>query len=44
MLDIGDKEQETKNVAVRKRGEGEIGASKVDDIIARVLAEIGAKA
>lgn len=44
MLVIGDKELETKSVAVRKRGEGDIGASKVDDFIAKVLAEIGAKA
>lgn len=44
MLVIGDKELETKSVAVRQRGEGDIGASKVDDFIAKVLAEIGAKA
>jgi threonyl-tRNA synthetase len=43
MLVVGDKEVETNNVAVRKRGQGDIGASGVEDFIEQVLAEIVAK-
>ncbi|WP_425440870.1 threonine--tRNA ligase [Sporolituus thermophilus] len=43
MLIVGDKEVETRTVAVRKRGQGDIGAQAVDDFIAAILAEIQRK-
>lgn len=43
MLVIGDKEVENNTVAVRKRGQGDIGAQAVDDFIAVVLDEVAKK-
>lgn len=43
MLVVGDKEAETRTVAVRKRGQGDIGAMGVDDFITTALGEIAAK-
>jgi len=39
----GDKEVEEKTVAVRKRGQGDIGAMKVNDFTVKLLEEIGSK-
>jgi threonyl-tRNA synthetase len=43
MLVVGLKEQETGEVAVRQRGEGEIGTLSVDDFIEKICAEIAEK-
>ncbi|WP_371370695.1 threonine--tRNA ligase [Sporomusa aerivorans] len=43
MLVVGDKEAETRSVAVRKRGQGDIGAMAVDTFISTALSEIVAK-
>ncbi|WP_425061246.1 Threonine--tRNA ligase 2 [Sporomusa carbonis] len=43
MLVVGDKESETRTVAVRKRGQGDIGAMPVDTFVATVIAEIADK-
>ena len=43
MLVIGDKEMEEGTAALRKRGEGDLGAMAIDDIIARLSQEIAAK-
>lgn len=43
MLVVGDKEAETNTVAVRKRGQGDIGAMSVESFVTTVLAEIVAK-
>ena len=43
MLVIGDKEVEENTLAVRRRGEGDIGAKKVDDVISMILGEIETK-
>lgn len=43
MLVVGDKEAETRTVAVRKRGQGDIGAMSVDDFIKTVIEEVVAK-
>ncbi|CQR73970.1 Threonine--tRNA ligase 2 [Sporomusa ovata DSM 2662] len=43
MLVVGDKEAETRTVAVRKRGQGDVGAMPVDDFITMAIAEIAAK-
>lgn len=43
MLVVGDKEAETRGVAVRKRGQGDIGAMPVDSFVATVISEIAAK-
>lgn len=40
MLIIGDKEMEAGTVSVRKRGEGEIGAIKVDEFLAMLKEEV----
>ena len=40
ILVVGDKEAETRQVAVRKRGQGDIGAQSVDTFIDTVLMEI----
>ena len=40
MLVLGDKEMESGAVAVRKRGEGDLGACPVDEVIAKMLQEI----
>jgi threonyl-tRNA synthetase len=39
MLVVGPKEAEADSVGVRSRDAGELGAMKVDDLAARVLAE-----
>ena len=44
MLVVGDKEMETHSVAVRKRGQGDIGAAPVQEFLATVLAEATTKA
>ena len=43
MLVIGDKEAETDTVSVRKRFEGDIGSSSVEDFIAKAKEEIDNK-
>ncbi|MDU2065553.1 MAG: threonine--tRNA ligase [Sporomusaceae bacterium] len=43
MLVLGDKEMESGLVAVRKRGEGDIGTQEVDAFIAALQADIAAK-
>lgn len=43
MLVIGDKEVEEGTVAVRRRGEGDIGAMKQDEFIAMLQKEIAEK-
>ncbi|MBP2656584.1 MAG: thrZ [Firmicutes bacterium] len=44
MLVVGDKEMETHSVAIRKRGQGDIGAAPVQEFLATVLAEATTKA
>ncbi len=39
MLIVGAKEQENGEVSVRRRGEGDLGAVKIDDLIARMASE-----
>ena len=43
LLVIGDKEIETKSVAVRKRSEGDIGQIKIDKFIEKIKKEITSK-
>lgn len=43
MLVVGDKEAETSSVAVRKRGQGDIGAMPARDFIQQIMDEISAK-
>lgn len=43
MLLVGDKEIEDGTVSVRKRGEGDLGASKVDDFAATALDDVASK-
>ena len=43
MMVIGDKEMENGTVALRKRGEGDLGAVAVDSVIARLQQEIADK-
>ncbi len=43
MLLVGDKEIEDGTVSVRKRGEGDLGASKVDDFAAVALEDVTSK-
>ncbi|MEI7885392.1 MAG: threonine--tRNA ligase [Clostridia bacterium] len=43
MLVIGDKEMESGEVAVRKRGEGDQGAIAIEDFVAKLLIEIKEK-
>lgn len=42
-LVVGDKEQETSSVAVRKRGQGDLGSQPVAEFVAQLLKEIGEK-
>jgi hypothetical protein len=42
-LVVGDKEVADGLVAVRKRGEGDLGARPVDEVVAALVAEIKAK-
>jgi threonyl-tRNA synthetase len=42
MLVLGDKEVESDKVAVRHHGDGDLGAMSVEDLSARMLAEVGA--
>ena len=44
MLVIGEKEVEEKTVAVRRRGEGDVGAMGVEEFIAMLTKEIATKA
>lgn len=44
MFVVGDKEAEDGTVSVRKRGEGDIGTKKVDEIVNELLEEINSKA
>lgn len=43
MLIIGDKEAEEGVVAVRRRGEGDLGKMKLEEFTARVLKEVADK-
>jgi threonyl-tRNA synthetase len=43
MLVVGEKEQSAGTVSVRKRGEGDIGAKRVDETIAMIRDDIDAK-
>jgi len=43
MLVVGDKEVEARTVAIRKRGQGDIGSTPFDSFISTTLAEIIAK-
>lgn len=43
LLVVGDKEAESAAVAVRKRGEGDLGSKPAEEFIATVLAEIASK-
>ena len=43
ILVIGEKEVESKSVAVRKRGEGDLGAKKTDEFIKEIKKEIEEK-
>ncbi|MDD2220641.1 MAG: threonine--tRNA ligase [Clostridia bacterium] len=43
MLILGDKEQESAQVAVRARGKGDLGAKPLDDLIRQLLEEIKSK-
>ena len=43
ILLVGDKEVESGTVAVRKRGQGDIGAQNADEFIANLLVEIQEK-
>ena len=43
MLVIGDKEMQEGTVAVRRRGEGDLGSRKVEDVIVSILEEIETK-
>ncbi len=40
MLVIGDKETETKTLAVRSRKDGDLGSMSVDDFVAKIISEI----
>lgn len=42
-LVVGDKEQETNSVAVRKRGQGDLGSQPVAEFMAQLLKEISEK-
>ena len=43
MIVVGDKEEESNTVSVRRRGEGDIGQMNVDDFIKKVKEEIDDK-
>jgi len=43
LLIVGDKEKEAKSVAVRKRGEGDLGMMKLNKFIEKVKIELGQK-
>ncbi|WP_047155508.1 threonine--tRNA ligase, partial [Aneurinibacillus tyrosinisolvens] len=43
MLVIGDKEMEEDSLSVRRRGEGDLGVKKVDDVINMIVDEIETK-
>jgi len=43
ILLVGDKEIESRSVAVRKRGQGDVGAQNADEFIANLLKEIKEK-
>lgn len=43
MLVVGDKEVESNTVAVRKRGQGDLGAQSVDEFIVSVIDEVAKK-
>ncbi len=40
MLVIGDKEQDNDSIALRKRGEGDIGSSKISEVVLKLKQEI----
>ena len=44
MLVVGDKEVESGEISVRKRGEGDLGSMGVEEFLAKVLEEIETKA
>lgn len=43
LLVIGEKEVEAKSVAVRKRGEGDLGQTKIEEFVKKILKEIEIK-
>ena len=43
MLILGDKEMESKTVAVRKRGQGDIGSQSVEQFLTAICEEISKK-
>ena len=43
LLVIGDKEIEAESVAVRKRGEGDMGQMKIDKFLDKIKKEISSK-
>ena len=43
MFIVGDKEMEEKTVSVRSRKQGDLGASSLDDIIAKLVVENATK-
>ncbi len=43
MLVVGDKEMESGTVAVRKRGQGDLGAQKLEELIGGMLLEVAEK-
>ena len=43
MLVIGDREAEADAVSVRSRSEGDIGVMKVEEFLAKALAEVAGK-
>ena len=44
MLVLGDKEEESDTAALRRRGEGDLGAKPLDEIIRMLQEEIASKA
>ena len=43
LLVIGEKEVEAKSVAVRKRGKGDIGQTKIEEFVSQIKKEIQKK-
>ena len=44
LLGLGDKEEESATAALRRRGEGDLGAKPLDEIIRMLQEEIASKA
>ncbi|WP_048601971.1 threonine--tRNA ligase [Rubeoparvulum massiliense] len=43
MLIVGDKEVEEQSISLRKRGEGDVGSVKLEDLVAQILKEVKEK-